>query len=135
MLETRRIGRRTRGLTSAGWVWYTLENGVVQLDELSAEELRAVRTEQLTRKAVSKLKHAQSAAAIAAWRAHTLTARQMHRTARRVVCYLQRGALGRALQSWREFAMRSVQSKLLVGRMLTRLSQRSVVRALRSWRA
>ena len=109
VLETRRIGRRTRGLTSAGWVWYTLENGVVQLDELSAEELRAVRTEQLTRKAVSKLKHAQSAAAIAAWRAHTLTARQMHRTARRVVCYLQRGALGRALQSWREFAMRSVQ--------------------------
>jgi hypothetical protein len=26
VLETRRIGRRTRGLTSAGWVWYTLEN-------------------------------------------------------------------------------------------------------------
>ena len=114
VLETRRIGDRIRGRTNAGWIWYTLEDGTVQLDELSAEEMHALRAEQLLRKAVCKLQHAKSEAAFAAWQAHALSSRQMRYIARRVICRMQRGLLAGAWQAWREFTGWSVRSKVLM---------------------
>ncbi|MEC8731211.1 MAG: hypothetical protein VXX66_10430, partial [Actinomycetota bacterium] len=45
ILETRLVGGRLRARTADGWVWYVLENGVVQLEELSSDELDRIRSE------------------------------------------------------------------------------------------
>ena len=91
----------TRGLTDAGWVWYTLENGDVQLDDLSAEETHQLQAEQLIRKAVSKLMHVKSGAAFAGNTLAVVTTDAPPCQA--VICHMQRSLLAGAWQSWCEF--------------------------------
>ena len=123
-----------RGGTAEGWVWYVLENGVVQLGEMGLGEVQRVRAEQAVRKAAFKLQNAQVASAFDAWTSFASSSKRMRYVAGRVVLRMQQGALAGALGGWSEYVAWSVRSKGIMDRMLLKWTQQGLARALLSWR-
>ena len=134
VFETRLVKGRLRGRTAEGWVWYVLENGVVQLEEMSREEIQRVRTEQAVRKAAFKIQNAKVASAFDAWTSFASSSKRMRYVAGRVVLRMQQGVLAGALGGWSEYVAWSVRSKGIVDRMLLKWTQQGLARALLSWR-
>ena len=105
-------------------VWYVLENGVVQLEELSADELERVRSEQVLRKAAARIHHAKTSSAFEAWSDYTSTLKRMRYVTRRVIGRMQQGMLAGAYVGWSEYVSWSVRSKGIVCLLYTSPSPR-----------
>ena len=133
VFETRLVGGRLRARTADGWVWYVLENGVVQLEELSSDDLDQVRADQALRKAALKMHHAKASSAFEAWHDYTTTTKRMRYVAGRVVGRMQQGQLAGAFSGWSEYVSWSIRSKGIVERMLLKLTQLGQLKALSSW--
>ena len=135
ILETRLVGGRLRARTADGWVWYVLENGVVQLEELSSDELDRIRSEAVLRRAAAKIHHAKTSSAFEAWSDYASTCKRMRYVSRRVIGRMQQGTLAGAFSGWSEYVSWSVRSKGIVERMLLKLCQLELLKALSSWHA
>ena len=135
VLETLLVGGRLRARTADGWVWYVLDNGTVQLEELSPDELARVRTEHVLRKAAGRMTHAKTSSAFEAWSDHASTLKRLRYVTTRVIGRMQHGMLAGAFSGWSEYVSWSVRSKGIVERMLLKLTQLGLLKAVRSWRA
>ena len=133
ILETRLVGGRLRALTTDGWAWYVLENGTVQLEELSLDDLDRVRSEQVLRKAAARITHAKTSSAFEAWSEYASTLIRMRYVTTRVIGRMQHGMLGGAFSGWSEYVSWSVRSKGILDRMLLKLMCASKVVAFDAW--